>query len=366
MILLLFSLAAVEIEPVRWKDLSFVLNRSQLQQGYEQFVWLGAAQNLWYMKAYMAKEADYSKRTAAIWITGAVTALFLSLFLLGIYGAAGQEGLMYPLASAMTLAHFPGNVIGRLDAVFVLVWVIGLFLLCSTLFAPLQADESGSRGKIFLAAGMAGSFVLALFPQGLDWCWKFLCYVSMPVQILLLLWQGAGKKRLLFFIPVVFLTGCGQQELEEQSLAMTVGIDVGEAQLYYMTFGFGEAEQDGQMDSFSAEGGSLAEGIASYQAYTGKKIDFNHLKKIYLSEQLLREDCMGNLLEEFQTDSTYSRGTGVYAVQGRVDAEAVKEEQPEGGILLHRILNAYYNEEVCEIPVVRSDGMYKGYISWPY
>jgi hypothetical protein len=220
--------------------------------------------------------------------------------------------------------------------------------------------------KIVLAAGMMVSFVLALFPQGVDGCWKLLCYVSMPLQILLLLWQGTKKKLLLLLLPVVFLTGCGRQELEEQSLVLAIGIEKGEEQTFCMTMSFGSAAEEGQLDAFITEGNSLAAIMDSYQAYYGETMDFNHLKNIYMSEELLSDDHFGNLLEEFQTDSTYSRGILVYAVQGNAKEEARKADQPKSGVPLHRILNAYYNEASCEIPVVQSDGMYKGSISWPY
>ena len=46
--------------------------------------------------------------------------------------------------------------------------------------------------------------------------------------------------------------------------------------------------------------------------------------------------------------------------------EAKKEEQPEEGVPVHRVLNAWLNQEPCEIPVITSDGRYKGFESWPY
>ena len=48
----------------------------------------------------------------------------------------------------MTLAHFPGNVIGRLDTLFIFAWVIGLFLLCSSLFAPLVDGEPDTGKRV--------------------------------------------------------------------------------------------------------------------------------------------------------------------------------------------------------------------------
>ena len=65
----------------------------------------------------------------------------------------------------MTLAHFPGNVIGRMDTVFVLAWVLGLFLACSTLFAPLGGGTRNKWKNVGLAVLLWGSYLLALIPS---------------------------------------------------------------------------------------------------------------------------------------------------------------------------------------------------------
>ena len=71
------------------------------------------------------------------------------------------------------------------------------------------------------------------------------------------------------------------------------------------------------------------------------------------------------LLEEIQVNGAYSRGTLVHVTEGPAGEQAEKEDQPEEGMPVHRLLNARYNEERCEIPRITEDGRYKGSVSWP-
>ena len=45
--------------------------------------------------------------------------------------------------------------------------------------------------------------------------------------------------------------------------------------------------------------------------------------------------------------------------------EAKKEEQPKDGVPIHRLLNAWYNTESCELSKVDEEGMYRGVYLWP-
>jgi len=371
LLLLLSLLMLGEVEPSRCKEISFLFDRQQLWNGYQIFVWLGAVQNLWYLKGQVQEAALYRKTVGAVWITGAAVTILWSLFTYSIYGDHGSTGLVFPLASAMTLAHFPGNVIGRLDALFVFAWVMGLFLLCSTLFAPLQSEEPDRRKKYLLSALLAASFALALQPECVKWCQDFVCYFSTPVQIILMLWYGSGRKgrRLAaagaVLLPVLCLAGCGNQELEEQSLVTAIGVDAGTEGGFYFTFGFGTPSEGEGEEPFQTEAVSLGAARDLYYESCQKNMDFNHLKNFYFSEEILNRSDFLKLLEEIQVDGSYSRGTSVYAAEGPAAEEAKKEDQPEEGIPIHRVLNAWYNQRTCEIPAITPEQMYKGAVSWP-
>ncbi|MBS6396277.1 MAG: GerAB/ArcD/ProY family transporter [Clostridiales bacterium] len=371
LLLLLSVLMYGEVEPGRIRELTLHLDRDQLLLGYGLFCWLGAVQSLWHLHGQVGDEQVWKKTVWRIWLTGGIVVPAWSLFSYCIYGNAGHTGLTFPLASAMTLAHFPGNVIGRLDALFIFVWVIGLFLLCSSLFAPIVDGEPDTRRKYLLFALLTASFALALQPEFMDWGQKLLYFVSAPIQILLLLWHSMGKRGRkvltagsLLLLPL-FLSGCSAQELENQSRVTAVSVDRGENADYFLTFGFGTTEEEGE-EPFETEASSLEEAKELYWKTCQKRMDFNHLKNFYFSREVLGGEDFPVLLEEIQIHGEYSRGTLAYATEGEAAGEAEKREQPREGMPVHRLLNAWYNQEVCEIPVITADGRYEGTIPWQY
>lgn len=369
--LLLSLLVLGEAEFSRCMEIHLALGESQMETGYRLFCWLAAVQSLWQLQGKTGSRAAFRKTTGAVWLTGAAAACFWALLTYSIYGNGGHTGLLFPLASALTLAHFPGNVIGRLDALFVFVWVILLFLLCSTLFAPLTDGEPDRKGKFLLASVLAASFALALRPECMEWGQNLLYMVSIPLQVLLVLLNllpgKKGKKHLLclILIPVLLLSACGAQELEEQSIVTSISVDPGEEKQYSLTFGFGAAAEAGARTA-GIEADSLAEAAENYWETEQKHLNFNHLKNFYLSEAFLAGEGAGALFQELQLDGTYSRGTDVYVTEGKASAEADREKQPEGGVPIHRLLNAWYNRGSCELPKITEDGRYRGTFFWAY
>lgn len=363
--ILLSILALGEVEFSRCLEISFIFNGKKLKLAYQIFCWFSAIQSLWHLQGNFQNGQSYRNGIFRIWILGAAAVIFLTIFSYGIYGNQGQTGLIFPLASAMTLAHFPGNVIGRMDALFVFVWVIGLFLLVSSLLAPLMDAEPDKRKKYLFAAFLLTSFAFSLHPKCLEWGQNFIYMISMPVQILILLCSLIGRKRLslLLTVVVIFISGCGVQELEEQSLLTSIGVDVGSEEPYLLTLGFGTTDGEGE-EPVSLEVSSLDEAEQRYWEISQKQLNFNHLKNFYFSKELLGLETFHELLEELQVDGSYARGISVYVTLAEASKEAEREEQPEEGVPLHQLLNAYYNEESCEIPLITEDQRYKGSIFW--
>lgn len=371
MLLLLTGLMYGEIEWRRLGELRFVLDQGKLLTGYELFCWLGAVQSLWHIKGQVREENGYGHAIWKIWLTTGGFVLGFSLFIYGIYGDQGHTGLVFPLASAMTMAHFPGNVIGRLDALFLFAWLIGLFLLCSSLFAPLMDGEPDHKRKWLLFVLLVAAYVCACLPQSIAWGERFLYGVSTPLQIVILLFyglKGKGKKvttACLCLLPFFLLTGCSAQELEQQSLVTAIGVDVGEEEAFLFTFGFGTSDEEGE-EPFKTEAASIGDAKDLYWEYQQKNMDFNHLKTFYFSREVMGRVDFGKLLEEIQLHGSYSRGTLVYAVEQEASKEAEREAQPDKGIPVHRLLNAWYNHTVCNIPKIEEDGKYKGEVTWSY
>lgn len=338
-----------EVQIHRLEELEYIWNMGQVQKGYELFCWLGAIQSLWHLNGQLQDEHKWRTGVWKIWLSGAVITILWSLFTYCIYGNAGHTGLMFPLANAMTLAHFPGNVIGRMDTLFVFAWMIGLFLLCSSLFAPLVDGEPDKQRKYLLFALLSASYAAVLLPECMEWGQKLLYYVSTPAQLLLLFFYavtGNGKKKVaVCVLPFVFLflTGCSAQELEQRSLVTAVGVDAGEESPFLLTFQFGTSAKEEPKEPFVTEAKSLREAEELYWKTSWKHMDFNHLKNIYFSQEILDTEDMENLLEEIQIDGAYSRGTLVHITEEEAAREAEKEEQPKDGTPMHRLLNEWYN-----------------------
>ncbi len=371
MLLLLTILMYGEVEIGRLLELRFSLDKRQWVLGYELFCWLGAVQSLWHLRGQTKHRAEFSKTVGKIWLTGAAAVAGFAAFSYSIYGNAGHTGLVFPAASAMTLAHFPGNVIGRLDALFIFAWVIGLFLLCSSLFAPLLDGEPDARRKGLFFGLTALSFAAACMPECMEWGQRLLYMVFTPLQILLLLfhWFRGRKsgKRAAAAACIGFcflLNGCSSQELEQQSLVSAVGVDPGQDGTYVLTFGFGASKEESE-EPFETACASIEEAKEVYQEYKQKNMDFNHLKSFYFAEEVLGQEDFSEFLQEIQIHGAYSRGTLVYVTKGPAGEAAAREDQPEEGMPVHRVLNAWYNQEPCEISVITADGRYKGSVSWP-
>lgn len=370
LLLLLTFLMYGEVEGRRLLELRPAFGKENWILGYELFCWFGAVQGLWHLRGQTAGRTSFSRTVFAVWLTGAAAVAGFGLFSYCIYGDAGHTGLVYPIASAMTLAHFPGNVIGRLDTLFIFAWIIGLFLLCSSLFAPLVDGEPDVRSKWLLFGLVAVAFLAANMPQCVEWGRTLLYCVLTPVQLLILLWHGVkrtGKKKMAAAVCLFFallLNGCSSQELEQQSLVTAVGVDEGENGEFHLTFGFGTADEDGE-EPFETDSRSLKEAKETYWEYFQKNMDFNHLKNFYFSGSVLSREGFTGLLEEIQINGAYSRGTLVHVTEGTAGEQAGKEEQPEEGMPVHRLLNAWYNGESCEIPLITADGRYKGQVPWP-
>ena len=138
-----------------------------------------------------------------------------------------------------------------------------------------------------------------------------LSFFLLILYVILILLSGGlrrvGKygRRMLaaILLPVLFLTGCGGQELEDRSLVTSVCVDPGQEGTYRLTFGFGAAE-DNPVEPFETEAGSLREAKEVYDEKYQKNMDFNHLKNFYFSEEILYLEAFPKLLEELLLATT--------------------------------------------------------------
>ena len=116
----------------------------------------------------------------------------------------------------------------------------------------------------------------------------------------------------------------------------------------------------------SSQQKQIHEPMDIYGDYHQKKLNLNHLQYLYMAESMLQSEQFGTILEELQLDEQFSRGILLYVTEGTACEEAMDEEKPEEGTPVHELLNAWYNQQFCELPLVTEDHRYKDTIRWQY
>lgn len=213
----------------------------------------------------------------------------------------------------------------------------------------------------------------------MDWLSALLYKVTTPLQILILLGcvfkgrKGIIRVLSILMVAAFFLVSCGQQELEKRGIATAIGIDPakeeGKEGAYEITLVFGsalQADKEQELETFQTVVDSISEAVDRYGEVHQKDVDFNHLKQFYLSKDVMEAEEFGKILEEIQLDRAYSRGTSVYVTYGPAGEEALRKETPEEGMPIHYLLNAYYNHERVEIPMVNEEHLFRDSYLWQY
>ena len=258
-----------------------------------------------------------------------------------------------------------------------------------------------------LAVLLWGSYLLALIPSIMEWGDWLVRMILIPAQVLVLLWQTwkqrenqqtkgqmgqrphasgtvrSGMKSVLLLAGVTTVitlcTACGQQQLETQSLVESLAIDEGQeiSFIFAVAEGEGDSAEKSELEQesgteddnnriFATKADSIHEAMDIYGDYHQKKLNLNHLQYLYMAESMLQSEQLGTILEELQLDEQFSRGILLYVTEGTACEEAMDEEKPEEGTPVHELLNAWYNQQFCELPLVTEDHRYKDTIRWQY
>ena len=180
--------------------------------------------------------------------------------------------------------------------------------------------------------------------------------------------KGSGMKTVLLLAGVTTVitlcTACGQQQLETQSLVESLAIDEGQEISFVFAVAEGEGDsaekseleqesgtEDDNNRIFATKADSIHEAMDIYGDYHQKKLNLNHLQYLYMAESMLQSEQLGTILEELQLDEQFSRGILLYVTEGTP---------------VHELLNAWYNQQFCELPLVTEDHRYKDTIRWQY
>lgn len=137
--------------------------------------------------------------------------------------------------------------------------------------------------------------------------------------------QGRGGRALaaaLVLAACVLLGGCSVTELEDRGFPLAIAIDTAEEgmvvsfDLPNLSAVSDGKNPSGEPVSLSVEGGAYYQAQKAYENNTNKVLDYNHLKAIILSRQLLEEDgALRELLAWLEGEEVLARNTCLFAAE---------------------------------------------------
>lgn len=240
----------------------------------------------------------------------------LYVFTVGIFGRAGVKSQTWPLTYLMDMIVFPGGFLGKGAVLLSSFWILSVFLVLSEILHFLREKTIRITGckhpRLLLVGLLAVIFVIALFMGTPEKAEKI--YRSFM--------SHAGLWLLIF--ASLFITGCGtppenrdfvlaisidkpsfasseaeKQEESDSSSSKTGGPDKSlssdsKDDKYRITFGLPDLSkvsgQEGSQEtetSITLSGPSVSAIMDAYYDWSGKEVDYTHLKAIVIEETLL-------------------------------------------------------------------------------
>lgn len=238
----------------------------------------------------------------------------LYIFTVGIFGRAGVASQTWSLTYLMNKIIFPGGFLGKGAVLLSAFWILSVFLVLGEILHFLREKTIHITGcthpRILLVGLLAIIFGISLFMGTPEKAEKI--YRSFM--------SHAGLWLLLF--ASLFVTGCGTPP-EHRDFVLAIGVEAADtaeaspqaisinnnAPAYFVTFGLPDlskvADQEGGQEtetSILLSGPTIAEIKDAYSDWSGKEVDYEHLKAIVIQEELffsptLKEELF-SLIEE--------------------------------------------------------------------
>lgn len=220
----------------------------------------------------------------------------LYVFVVDIFGQAGVKSQTWSITHLMDKVVFPGGFLGKGAVLLSAFWILSVFLVLVEILHFLREKTiriTGCSHPRLLLVGLLAAIFLVSFLMGTP---------ERAEKIYRSFMSHAGIWLLL--LASLFVTGCGTPP-EQRDYVLAVGIDsesvtgsamdaTAESENYCVTFGLPDlskvADQEGGQEtetSIFLSGDSLSDIIEAYCDWSGKTVDFEHLKAIVLNEQLL-------------------------------------------------------------------------------
>lgn len=218
----------------------------------------------------------------------------LYIFTVGIFGRAGVASQTWSLTYLMDQIVFPGGFLGKGAVLLSGFWIISVFLVLSEILHFLREKVIHITGyahpRIVLVILLATIFVISTLmgsPQKAEKIYRtFMSHIG--------LW--------LVLLASLFVTGCGAPP-ESRNFVLAIGIDANEevennaSSPYCVTFGMPDlskvADQDGGQEtqtSVSLTGKSLSTIRNTYEYWSGREIDYAHVKAFVIEEKVFEQE----------------------------------------------------------------------------
>lgn len=227
----------------------------------------------------------------------------LYVFTVGIFGRAGVERQTWSLTYLMDMIVFPGGFLGKGAVLLSSFWILSVFLVLTEILHFLREKTIRVTGckhpRILLVGLLAVIFVIAFL----------LGTPEKAEKIYRSFMSHAGLWLLLF--ASLFVTGCGTPP-ENRDFVLAIGIEEAapadsEAKnsdkavsadannnKYNVTFGLPDLSkvsgQEGSQEtetSITLSGPTISDIMDAYFDWSGKEVDYAHLKAVVLQEKLL-------------------------------------------------------------------------------
>lgn len=294
----------------------------------------------------------------------------LYVFTVGIFGRAGVKSQTWPITYLMDRITFPGGFLGKGAVLLSSFWILSVFLVLVEILHFLREKTIRVTGcshpRLLLVGLLAVIFVISLIMGTPEKAEKI--YRSFMNQ--------AGLWLLLF--ASLFVTGCGTPP-ESRDFVLAISVNeataadkeaianedktaaTGEAAAtdddsvkYRVTFGLPDlskvAGQEGGQEtetSIILSGPTIAETMEAYFNWSGKEVDYTHLKAIVIQEKLLSSPDLKEELFSLIESGDLAEDAVLFLAEGDA-SEILETAATEGGAAGLYLEDFYQNNPLMQ------------------
>lgn len=261
---------------------------------------------------------------------GTVTTIiiFLYLVLVGNFGTSALARMKIPVISLMNTVQINGSFFKRTDALMCGIWFF-------TMLAIVNMNIYYSGKSLEKTLGKPIKYGFAVTGAA---CWIMAMTINAQEEIMEKIIRIAGiiGVPLILLIPmIIFFKGCGSKELENRCFPMLMVVDEKDSQVMVSYVFPKSREQISIAPSYASDFKGAKE---KHDRTLSKHPDFNHIKVILLSTQIVQDKKRYEEILDYSFDTeTFPRNTYV-CVTGEV------EEVLEAGDNLSADLGTYIEE----------------------